>query len=1022
MRVEYTSYGRPALERLAHLVSELKAGDPMAPVTVLAPSNPAGLVARRFLARGVAGRPGVAALDVSTVPRWAEQLAGPRMGGRRPTTRPVLAATARHVLHSGTAGSLATVADHPATLGALAEAYDELRPLDPESRRAVATTSTVTHEVVDVQTAMRLRLALDWYDTEMLLEAATEVVRDSGLRTQVVLYLPQAPRPGELRLLRAVADTGRLFVVAALTGVVRPDAALHRALERLGADPAGVDVEPATAHRVLTSSDSDDEVRCVVREVVTALQSTRADRVAVLYSARAPYARLLHEHLGAAGVTVNGPGSRPVQERAVARLLLEVLALPTDDVARSALFDAVAHAPARDFAGERIPLTSWERISRSAGVVRGDDWAQRLGLYAEDRRTEADQLEQEEGPGSGDGARRNADQAEALRDFAVTLRAGFAHADSLTSWTELSGWCLDLFSTLVGEQAELQQLPAEEQYAAAAITSTLRGLADLDPVAGVVSLAALRDLLTLELGRALPRVGRFGEGVLVAPVSAAVGLDLDRVFVIGLSEDLYPGRQREDALLPAAARAAAPDVLGSTRDRLDDRHRHLQIALASAPDVVVSFPRGDLRRSTRRLPSRWLLPTLRRLSGDPTLSATSWDAGQYDSALTTSGSFAGQLLGSRQLATEQEWRIRRAAAGDLDDPVVASAAELARARAGSAFTRFDGHLTGALGLPDYAHDDTLVSPTRLEQLADCPHAFFVERLLRVRPVEVPEDVVQISPLDLGTLVHESLDQLIHEFEDRLPGFGEPWSIKQRQRLDVITTERAQRMQERGLTGHPRLWERDQTAIRQAMAELLAEDEKERATTRARVVRSELAFGMKSGGPTPVEVVLSEGRLLMRGSADKVDQAADGTLYVTDIKTGSDRKYKAIVQDNPLADGTRLQLPVYGYAAREQLGDRATPVEASYWFVLRGHGRRRVSLTPEVEAEYARVLGVLVRSIAAGLFPVRPPVDDDYGWIACRYCNPDGVGYGPHRDRWQRKRTDPALAELVGLLEPGTGDA
>ncbi|MVA74488.1 PD-(D/E)XK nuclease family protein [Auraticoccus sp. F435] len=995
----------------------------MVPVVVLAPSNIAGLVARRFLAQGVAGSPGVAAVAVSTVPRWAEQLAGPRMRGRRPTTRSVLAATARAVLRSNLASSLATVADHPATLGAVAEAYDELRPLPVAARQAVAVTSRVTGEVVDVQAAMESRLADDWYDTETLLETATDVVLGSDLRTQVVLYLPQTPEPGELRLLRAVADAGRLHVVAALTGVPRPDAALHRALEQLGAAPGGEDVEQATADRVMTSSDSDDEVRCVVREVVTTLQSTRADRVAVLYSARAPYARLLHEHLAAAGVSVNGPGSRPVQERAVARILLEVLALPADDVARGALFDAVAHAPTRDLAGRSIPLTGWERISRSAGVVRGDDWQQRLELYAADRRTEADQLDQEEGPGSGEGARRNADQAEALREFAVGLRTGFAHADSLTSWAELSAWCLNLFTTLVGEQAELQQLPVEEQYAAAAITSTLRGLGELDRVAGDVSLAALRDLLTLELGRALPRVGRFGEGVLVAPLSAAVGLDLDHVFLVGLSEDLYPGRQREDALLPAAARAAAPDMLRGIRDRMDERHRHLLIALASAPEAVVSFPRGDLRRSTRRLPLRWLLPTLRHLSGEPMLSATGWEAGEYDSALTSSGSFAGQLMGAAQLATEQEWRIRASAAGGLHDVVVASATELADARAGTAFTRFDGHLAGAAGLPDYAHDDTPVSPTRLEQLADCPHAFFVERLLGVRPVEVPEDVVQISPLDLGTLVHESLDQLIHEFEGRLPGFGEPWSLEQRQRLDAITTERAQRMQARGLTGHPRLWERDQTAIRQAMAELLAEDEEERATTGARVVRSELAFGMGHGGPEPVEVALPEGRLRMRGSADKVDQAADGRLYVTDIKTGSDRKYKAITQDNPLAGGTRLQLPVYGYAAREQLADRATPVEASYWFVMRNHGRRRISLTPEVESEYARVLDILVRSIANGLFPVRPPVDDDYGWIACRYCNPDGVGYGPHRDRWQRKRTDPALAELVGLLEPATtGDA
>ena len=41
------------------------------------------------------------------------------------------------------------------------------------------------------------------------------------------------------------------------------------------------------------------------------------------YAAESPYARLLHEHLRAAGSTVIGPGTRPVHGRAIARTLRE---------------------------------------------------------------------------------------------------------------------------------------------------------------------------------------------------------------------------------------------------------------------------------------------------------------------------------------------------------------------------------------------------------------------------------------------------------------------------------------------------------------------------------------------------------------------------------------------------------------------------------------------------------------------------------------------------------------------------
>src|SRR5690625_7490383 len=76
----------------------------------------------------------------------------------------------------------------------------------------------------------------------------------------------------------------------------------------------------------------------------------------------------------------------------------------------------------------------------------------------------------------------------------------------------------------------------------------------------------------------------------------------------------------------------------------------------------LSFPRGDLRSATGRLPSRFLLPTLRHLSGNPRLAATAWDTVGY-TAVHSSSSFAGELLSTETLATEQEWRGRPAAAG-----------------------------------------------------------------------------------------------------------------------------------------------------------------------------------------------------------------------------------------------------------------------------------------------------------------------------------------------------------------------
>ncbi|MFC6151848.1 PD-(D/E)XK nuclease family protein [Mumia xiangluensis] len=1017
--VSTASYGHDALQRLADVVGRWKSDDPMREVTILAPSNLAGIVARRHLARGSAGGRGVAGIDVTTLPRLAERIAAHTLAPRRPATRPVVASAWRTQLREDP-GVFAEVATHPATITALGRAYAELREVSDGGLTTIGGASALASDLVRLHRGVQTALGSDWLLATDLVDAASEAVRADGFPSPVVVYLPQVLTPSERRLVQALGSATDVDVVLGLTHAVRADAAPRDTIARIGVDaPPTARAEVAVADRVINASDSDDEVRCVVRDVLVTLQTVPASRVAILYAAASPYARLLHEHLTQAGVAFNGPGVRGVTERAVARVLLEVLRLDDTDMARPDLFRAVANAPTRAFTGERIPVTRWERLSRAAGVMRGDDWVERLALYAADEQSRAAELERDEDETwRVDRHRQNAATAGDLRTFAVTLRAELARAGTMTSWRDLAAWCLELFTTLVGAPDELRTLPPDEQYAAAAVVSTLRGLASLEDVEGSASLTMLRDVLEVELDASLPRVGRFGEGILVAPLSATVGLDLEITYAVGLSEDLYPGGTREDALLPARVRALVPDELQDAHERLHTKYRHLLAAFASARTVVATFPRGDLRRSTRRLPSRWLLGTLRALVDDRGLAATEWEDAEFPDAFATSGSFAGELLTAAMPATEQEWQVRAAVTGALDDPTVDAAHAMVEARAGHAFTRYDGNLAAVDGLPDFAREERLVSPTTLESYAACPHAYFVQRLLGVRPVEQPEDTVTMSPADVGTLVHACIEQLVTDFRDDLPGPGEPWTPAQRARLVDIADEKTREAEARGLTGHPRLWEPERLRVLADLVAMLDADDLWRAAIGARVLASELAFGMD--GRSPVEVRVPGGRVLMRGSADKVD-ATDSRLFVTDIKTGSRRLFKEINQDDPLVAGTKLQLPVYAYAARAAYGDRETPVTAGYWFVRREPGRIDLQLTPEVESAYAETLDVLVRSIAGGLFPGKAPEAPDFAWVQCPYCNPDGIGHVEQRERWERQRADPALRELVTLIDPGALD-
>ncbi|MBN1093327.1 PD-(D/E)XK nuclease family protein [Blastococcus sp. TML/M2B] len=1016
-----TAYGRAALEQLRDTIREAKGGDPLRPVTVLVPNNIAGIVARRFLVQGLGdGHAGVAALFPTTIARLAEQLAAPRLHPRRPATTPVVAASWRAAL-SKSPGVFAEVANHPATVEALVRAGRELRDLDDVALSAVATATSLSPDLIRLYRDVRDGLTSSWYDETDLLRAATDIATSEPQRVAeigtVVLYLPQALTQAEAGFVQALSGTGQLRVVAGLTGNAKADAAVLRSLDRIDVAAPEAPAVPM-ASRVLTASDADDEVRCIVRDVVRALKTRKAHRVAVLYAARNPYARLLHEHLAAAGITVNGPGTRPVHERAVARAVLELLELATNEVPRADLFRVLAAAPMRTTDGDRIPVSRWERLSRTAGVVQGDDWDLRLRRYADDHREHLEQAKLD-GASTGLVARLESDvhNADQLRAFATGLRGELHRGAQLTSWRELSDWALDLVHSLIGEAEELTRLPVEEQDAAAALEQSLRALGTLDSLGAPAALPALRETLASQLESALPRVGRFGDGVLVAPVSAAVGLEADIVFVLGLAESLYPGRLREDPLLPERARDASAGQLLSYRERIDTAHRALLAAFAAAPEVVASFPRGDLRTKSRHLPSRWLLPTLRELSGNQSLSATQWDKAPIH-GLTTSPSFAGSLTTTPDPACEQEWRIQASHAGvRLDDAVVAAAQELSDGRDSCRFTRFDGDLSAvAEGLPDYAAGERAVSPTALEKYAGCPHAYFIERILGVQPVEQPEDVITISPADIGTLMHESFDALVTEFADDLPGFGEPWRDDHRRRLAEIADVTAARFADDGRTGHPRLWQQTLVRVQADLQAMLVADDEWRAEHRARVLASELAFGMH--GADPVAVLLPDGgTLLMRGSADKVDETEDGRLVVTDIKSGSATSFKGLSADDPVLGGSKLQLPVYAHAARQAYDRPDDEVEAAYWFVRKDKGRIAVPLTPEVEQVYAETLQTIVAGIRGGLFPARPPEKDDYAYVQCAYCNPDGIGHGQARSRWLRTKRDPRLAELVALIEP-----
>ena len=508
-----------------------------------------------------------------------------------------------------------------------------------------------------------------------------------------------------------------------------------------------------------------------------------------------------------------------------------------------------------------------------------------------------------------------------------------------------------------------------------------------------------------------------------------IGLDLDLVIVLGLAEGTFPAPVRDDSLLPDLERQAAGDELPLRQQRIEREHRQLLATLGGASNHVLGVPRGDLRRSNERIASRWVLDIATQFAGrrwwteDLLRANEPW--------VEPSASFEAGLRALAFPATAQEHHLRSlmvsaprnapALVEASTDPDVVRAATTLAARSSPQFTRFDGNLTE---LTMRSPVERPTSATRLEKWAACPFRYFVEYVLRADAVENPEDRLQISALDRGNLVHAALEQFILEVLERpasdQPQPNEPWTPADRARMTEIGETLCNDFDSRGLTGRAVFWRRDRVHILADLQRFLDEDDRNRREKRTRPIAAELAFGFGGEEVDAVPFALPDGRVLrFHGQADRIDRADDGSLHIVDYKTGSSKSYTSISEEDPAEGGLRLQLAVYGTAARAHQNEPEAEVYAEYWFVSQKGGFKSYGypVNDGVVARVSETLGKIVTGIENGVFAAHPTAGSTSIFVECDACDPDALGVVELRHAWERKRLDPQLAPYAELAEP-----
>ena len=1029
----YVEHIEQAQERLERLLSEYQAEDPFAPVTVVVPTTYAGLYLRRDI-----GRRGLVNVRFMPLARVAELLGAPSLAAadRRPLKPPIEFAAVRRAA-SEAAGELKPFRAHPSFHASLRSTFRDLRRAAPDAITALERRRGMSGEIARLY-ARYCEHTKAYYDREALAEAAAAAVSSGHADTAltalgpVVAYLPRTLTPSEQRLFDALHDAWKCATILAATG----DEEADEILLPTAAPSASSKPPPRPAH-LLVTSDTGEEVRSVVRSIAAAAHAgTPFHRMAILYWQQETYAALIAEQLAAAGIPIAGPSTDRLAATPVGRMLKGIVDLVGSDLPREEVMRWLTSCPVKPPSAGFSP-SRWDAISREAGVVVGiDQWRDRLANYAAAQQRATTRKDEELSEGREKELAQSAAEAWALRSFMTRLLDTLNRSKDSQTWAAFVKWSKELIDQYLDEEA----LPSVERENLDTLVTALQELANLDEMEDSADLDAFRAALDEVLSRPAARAGALGEGLFVAPVRIAAGLRFDRVYLVGMVEGLVPAQPPDDPLLPQSERERAGLPPRSTAA---ERYDYLAAAAAGRTRVL-TFARGNNIAQREQHPSRWFLEQASHLYGSPVYP--SMLSGSHDLVSlreqpwfeeVVSAQHGINTVSASQPADIHDYDLHqlshwRQVGNAIDahhlaqsEPVLTRALEMQRARNAKPLTHWDGDLTsaispsGRIGLSNRE----FFSPTRLQTWATCPFRYFLSNVLGIAAPEQPEEVATISALERGSLLHTILERFIKSAQEQgtIPPPDQSWTDDHGRNLFKIADQAFQEAEQRGVTGKPLLWELVRDEMVGDLERFLKEDAKLRNKqgVSPHAVESVFGFPGDEDSATLDSVEWSSARtgtLRFRGFIDRIDLSPSGdTALVLDYKSGKTNAYANMDKD-PVQRGKRLQLPVYGLAARQLLGD-AVDIKVAYWFVTE-NGKfatrppRKPGTLDDMLDAFAPVVGTITDGIGAGLFPANPGKDGNN----CRNCEFKNLCPTRRELHWRRKRNDPRLSAYVAMAD------
>jgi ATP-dependent helicase/nuclease subunit B len=488
----------------------------------------------------------------------------------------------------------------------------------------------------------------------------------------------------------------------------------------------------------------------------------------------------------------------------------------------------------------------------------------------------------------------------------------------------------------------------------------------------------------------------------------ARGLEAPYVFLLGLSERSFPKLAPPESLLDEqhrqALKQAGLDFPALAELLPEEMLLFYQIVTAARKELILSYAAVD-EQGQGLLPSTFLATLLECFEPNAIR--------QVSRRMLIEG-----YTGDMPLSLA-EYRVRAAAVLDANGacilpeplaPRLEAAREVARQRLDCAdHTIYDGLFRDPAVIGEVAGmfgADRVFSPTTLESYIACPFKFFLTHVLKLEPLDEPNE--EIESTDRGLVFHRALSRLHKNLKARgvhRPAEGVDEELIRQ--LETAVTESATRAS----AAAEMLWRLEGERLKRLGLRYPAHWQRFLAPWLPRQLCPqpelfEIGFGLQpaEGEEMAGPLVIQMGSIEVRisGRIDRVDTAElpDGSTgyWVIDYKTGRSNYYTG----SDLKLFRKLQLTLYALAVEQVLmaGRNARPLGLAYWLladsgpkiVLPGHPRHldwldQAQSWPRIRDALQGWVVDIVSRIRQGQFALKPQSEHctatcDFGQI-CR---------------------------------------